>query len=84
MVILRADDSAAASIRTHYVGSGPVAADVVPTILGVVFDSENAGLRPEAAVAEGFDDLSEGEIVVRDLRLRLRKVWLGATGMIIG
>ena len=38
--------------------------DVVGAVLGVVFDDEEGGLGPEFRVADGLDELAEGEVVI--------------------
>src|SRR5206468_4047473 len=78
LVVLAGDDAAVARVRADDIGGGAVAADVVPAGLRVVFDGENAGLRPEPAAAEGFNDLAHGEVVVGDMGIGRRGTGSGA------
>ena len=48
-------------------GNGAVSVHVVRTVLRIIFDDEDCGLRPELRVADGFDDLAEGKIIVGDI-----------------
>ncbi len=64
MVVVRAIDELAASVRADDLGDGAVAIDVVEAHLRVVFDDEDAGVWPEFAVADRVDDAAEGEVVV--------------------
>jgi len=49
------------------VGSSAIAADVVPTVLRIIFDGENAGVLPKHAVADGIDDVAEGRETCCDI-----------------
>src|SRR5437899_2851185 len=48
------------------IGSRSITADVIESCLRVVLDGHQAGIFPETAAADGFDDLAEREVVVRD------------------
>ena len=57
---------------------------MIPTILRVIFDGKNACFRPESAMAEGFDNLAECEIIVRDVRRRCGRAGSSSAGVIVG
>ena len=84
MIVLRADRHAAPRVRAGDVGRRAIAAHVVPPVLRVVLDHEDACLRPEPAAADGLDDLAEGEVVVRHLGGWRRRARFSAAGMIVG
>ena len=56
---------------------------MVPARLGIVFNREHARLLPESAVADAFDDLTQGEIVVGDLGCGSRSARPRAARMIV-
>src|SRR6476659_4180846 len=56
LIVLGRDDSVATGVRAGYIAGGPVAAYMVPTCLGIIFNSEDTGLFPELAVTDRFDD----------------------------
>ena len=59
---------AASRVGADDEGDGAVGVHVVGAILRIVFHDENRGLRPELRMADGFDNLAQREIVVRDIR----------------
>lgn len=67
LVVLGVNDGVSFGIGTGDIGGSAVAADVVPTILRVVFDGEDAGIGPEFGVADGFENFSERDVVVGNL-----------------
>src|SRR6267378_7787287 len=64
LVVLGADDLVAFGVGADDVGGGAETADMVPAILRVILDGEDAGVLPKTAVAEGIDDLAESQVVV--------------------
>ena len=74
LVVLRVDDRAAFRERADDISRRAIAADVVPTVLRIVLDGENAGVRPKFAVAHCVNNLSERQIVVSHLRFRSRRI----------
>ncbi len=73
LVIEPADDGAALRIRADHQADGAVAVHVVEPVLRIVFDDEDAGLRPEAAAGDPFHHSSQGQVIVRHLRARGRR-----------
>jgi len=57
---------------------------MVPTALRIVFNRENAGLGPETAMTDHFDDLAKCEVIISHLRRRGGATGFRAAGMIIG
>ena len=41
---------------------------VVGTVLGVILDDEDGGLRPEYRMADGLDEPAQRKVIVRDQR----------------
>jgi len=65
-VVLGADNSAALGVGADAVGRGAVPAHVVESVLRIVLDAEDDRFFPETAVAEGFDDTAESQVIVSD------------------
>ena len=51
-------------VRTDHQRDAAMGVDVVGAVLGVIFQHENGGLRPELAVADRFDHASQRQIVI--------------------
>src|SRR5262249_51378594 len=83
LVILRADNSAPPSVWTNDVSGCPIPADMVPTALGIIFDGKDTGLRPEATVTDGLDNLPEWDVVIRYLRGRCRATGFRTASVIV-
>ena len=83
LVVLGADDGVALGVGADDIGRRAIAADVVPAVLGVVLDGEDAGLRPEWAAADRLHDLPEGQIVVRHLGRRRGRAGLGSGRVVV-
>src|SRR5215470_16107055 len=56
---------------------------MIPAALGIVFNRENTGLRPELAMADRLHDAAERQIVIRHHRLRCRRATARSAGMIV-
>ena len=84
LVVVRAIDGFAAGVGADDLGDRAVAVDVVEAGLRVVFDDEDARLRPELAVADGFDDAAEGEVVIGDCGFGRLHAGARAGGVVVG
>ena len=83
VIVLRADDGVALGLGAGDIGRGAIAADVIPAILRIVLDGEQAGVRPEFAMAHGVDDLPQREVVVGHLRGGRGLARAGAAGVVV-
>ena len=79
---MRAVDRAAFAPRADDEADGAVSVDVVGAVLGVVLDDEDGHLIPETAVAGGFDDAAEAEVVAGDAGVRGEGAGLGAGSVV--
>src|SRR5438270_3359029 len=56
---------------------------MIPAVLRIILDHENACLWPEAALADGLDNAAQRQVVVCHLRLGGWKICLGSTGVVV-
>src|SRR5581483_7290077 len=70
-------------VRADHVRCRSIAAHMVPPVLRIVFDRNDAGVRPIPAVADGCNDFSECEVVVGYLRFGFWGAISCAPGMIV-
>ena len=84
LVIELADHGAPFGVRTDHQTERAVSIDVVESVLGIVFDDDDARLRPKPTVRYGVDDASQCEVIVGDLRTRGRAARARARGVIVG
>ena len=70
MVVLYTDHLFPIGVWNDAIDGRAVAADVVPAILSVIFDSENVDLFPEGRLTEPFDDPSKPQILIGHARGR--------------
>src|ERR1700677_1782696 len=71
-------------VGAHDVGGGTIATNVVPAVLRVVLDAEDAGVGPKLRMADGVHDLAEGKVVVGGLGFGRRLTKFGAASMVVG
>ena len=77
-------DRVAADIGTDHVGWRTVGVDVVGSILGVIFEDEDGGFRPDGTMGDMLDQFAEGQVVVGYLGDRAISAFMETTGMVIG
>src|SRR5881296_1453371 len=56
---------------------------MIPAILGIILNDEDARLFPKAAVTERLDNLAERKVIIGNGRSRCRKSRFGPAGMIV-
>src|SRR5262249_51817671 len=65
------------------ISGGAKAADMIPTILRIVFDGEHAGFFPKTAVTDRLDDLTEGQVVIGDMGGWSGRTRTSAAGVVV-